>query len=163
MAGNRRKFSPRIKAALALNLLVILLGFIFAFNYIRSPELTAYHLRAMGVVDWASLDPAFRPMLTVFKRVAGIGMSTVSIALTIILLFGFGYKLNWSRWAFLILCFSHYMPLLGNQLYLEANTETASPYLITSIGMLMALAAFFLSRGMAPSEADSSARRFGKI
>lgn len=140
--------SLRINIAFGLNILVMLLGFVFAFRYIMSPELTAYHLNAMGLDDWSSVAPAFKPMLTVFKRVAGIGMSTASVAMGIILFVGFRKREAWSRWAFLIICLVHYLPLLANQFYLETHTNTASPYLITIIAVSIAMIAFFLSWGM---------------
>ncbi len=155
MPNNRQTTKLRIRIALILNLLVMALGFIFAFRYLSSPELTVYHLNAMGVSDWAALDSSFKPMLTVFKRVAGIGMSTASIAMGLILLFGFRKGEAWSRWAILIICLVHYLPLVGNQLYLEANTETNSPVFTTLIGVGIALAAFFLSWGMNRPTTDS--------
>jgi hypothetical protein len=155
MANNGSFIKTRIRIALILNILVMLLGFIFAFRYIISPELTVYHLKAMGVSEWASIDPAFKPMLTVFKRVAGIGMSTASVAMGLILIFGFRKGESWSRWAFLIICLVHYLPLVANQIYLEAKTGTNSPVLTTLIGIVIALTAFFLSRGMNAQELKS--------
>ena len=148
----KRIMTTKIKIAFTLNSIMILAGYTFGFRYLFSPELLQYHLDAMNIATWADVLPAQTYMLLIFMKVAGLGMTTSSVAMSLILFFGFRKNENWSRWAILIICLVHYCPLMINMYHLVANTTSNPPYLVNFIGISLAIIAFFLSSGMKKNE-----------
>lgn len=140
--------TPRVKTAYALNIFIIILGFTFGLRYILASGLLGYQLDAMGLASWTEVVPEYRRMLITFLRVAGVGMSTASVGMTVVLFCAFRRGENWSRWGVAGIFFAHYVPLMVNMAYLKTMTAANPPYLPNIIAMVVVVTSFFLSSGL---------------
>ena len=144
----KTRMTKQVTIAFYLNLLLVLMGLAFGFRYLFASELLRYHLDAMNIGSWGDVTEQYRLMLMVFVRVAGLGMTTSSICLALILFNAFRKNENWARWGFLLIFTIHYIPLLINMIYLKLNTHASPPFLINIFALIIALTAFFLSNDM---------------
>lgn len=140
--------SQSVKMAFALNMFVMLMGFTAGFRYIFSSQLMQYHLDAMSVSAYSSINPDYHVMFMTFLRVAGLGMTTASTAMGIILFNAFRKGENWSRWGILVIFIVHFGPLQLNMINLALNTPASPPYFLNFVAIILALTAFFLSRNI---------------
>lgn len=146
--AEKHQMTKQTATAFYLNGLLVLMGITFGFRYLFSSELLGYHLAAMNMGSWTDVAEQYRLMLMVFLRVAGLGMTTSSLCLAIILIFGFRRQENWARWGFLFIFTAHYIPLLINMIYIKLNTPASPPYIVNIFAIIIAVTAFFLSGDM---------------
>ncbi len=137
-----------LRVSFILNLLVICMGLIAGLRYIFATQLFQYHLDAMSVSGWSLVDSHHHAMLLTFLRVAGLGMTTASTAMGILLFGPFRRGENWSRWGILGIFLIHFGPLQINMVKLAVNTPASPPYLLNLAAIVLALTAFFLSRDL---------------
>lgn len=137
------KISLKHKAGICLNLIVITAGFIFGFRYILSPEPLAYHMEVMNISTLNELQYGLRTMLMIFMKVAGLGMTTCSTALLIILVIIFKNRTMLAKGGFLFVFLVHYIPLNFNMFYLKFVMHANVP-LFTGIAAVTAAVASFL-------------------
>ena len=145
-----------VRIAFYLNVLLIITGFIFGIRYIFSTKLLPYQIAALGITDWANVVPEYKTMLVTFVRVAGLGMTSVSVGLSLILFNGFLKGQNWSRWAFIGLFSAHYLPLMANMAYLKTITSSTPPSIPNIIAIAIAFISFFLSSGLSKCESSNN-------
>jgi len=148
--------TPKVKVAYALNILIIILAFSFGLRYVFASGLLGYQLEALGLAGWTDVIPEYRHMLITFLRVAGIGMSTASVGMSIVLFCAFRKGENWARWGFAGIFFAHFIPLMANMAYLKIMTESNPPYIVNIIAILVVLISFFLSSGLENCKKRSS-------
>ncbi|MCP4118480.1 MAG: hypothetical protein GY737_24400 [Desulfobacteraceae bacterium] len=147
------KTSILIRVSFFLNIMVVSMGMIAGCRYLFATQLLKYHLDAMSISAWALVDAGHHAMLLTFLRVAGLGMTTASTAMGILLFGAFRRGENWSRWGILGIFLIHFGPLQINMIGLAANTPASPPYLLNTAAIVMAVTAFFLSRDLAGKEA----------
>ncbi len=138
--------------AFYLNGAVLLMGLTFGLRYLFASELMSYHLNAMSLNGWSEVVPNYRIMILTFLKVAGLGMTTASVAMGFILLNGFRRNENWARWALLCISLAHYAPILMNMIYLKVNTPATPPFIATITGLGFSATAFLLSSDMAKNQ-----------
>lgn len=145
------KTSISIRISFFLNVIVISMGLTAGCRYLFATQLLQYHLDAMSISAWGLVVPDHHAMLLTFLRVAGLGMTTASTAMGILLFGAFRRGENWSRWGILGIFLIHFGPLQLNMINLAVNTPASPPYLLNTAAIVMALTAFFLSRNLSRS------------
>jgi len=148
MKNEKRVMSKRVKTAYYLNILIVLTGFVFGFRYLFSQSLMQYQLQAMGLSSWTEVIPEYRGMLMTFLRVAGLGMTTASTGMAIILFTAYSRCENWSRWGFAGIFSVHYLPLMGNMYHIKATTAANPPFIPNIIAAIIVVVSLILSSGM---------------
>ena len=145
-----------IRVSFFLNTIVVSMGLIAGCRYLFATQLLQYHLDAMSISAWWLVDSDHHAMLLTFLRVAGLGMTTASTAMGILLFGAFRKGENWSRWGILGIFLIHFGPLQINMIKLAVNTPASPPYLLNTAAIVMAVTAFFLSRDLSGSGAGAS-------
>lgn len=148
MLSSKIIMTPKVKISYILNVIIVLVSFTFGLRYIFASAPLNYQLEAIGVHGWNDIIPEYRNMITTFVRVAGVGMTTASIGMSIVLFRAFRYGQNWARWGFAGIFLAHYIPLMCNMFFLKTTTESNPPMIPNLIAISIVLLSLFFSSNL---------------
>ena len=137
-------------------MLLVTIGLLFGIRYIFSSQLMPYHLRAMGVATWDNVISQYKLMVLTFMKVAGLGMLSVSVGISILILNPLKNNKMWSRLSVFILFCVHYIPLTVFISILKFNTKASPPLGLNIIALCVAFIAFLLTKNRGKLSAQFS-------
>lgn len=129
---------------LAIYLVIVLFGLLFAMLYLFRSEFMPYHEIAVGK-SWMGIEVEFQVLILALMRVCGGGWLATSVSILLLLLFPYRKGEFWASPAILIVGLSSLVPSLLATLMVKTSTPANPPWIYASIAILLLIISFCLS------------------
>lgn len=139
--------TSKIKIALGLNIIIVLIGLLVGVQYLVSSEINSYHKEVIGV-EWETLAPGVKTLLLILMKGTGDAAVIGAVSIAILLFIPFRRGENWSRWAILTIGLILLVPMLVGALYLVYTTGASSPWWLNAAMMIILITGFLMSGGL---------------
>jgi hypothetical protein len=121
----------------------------FGLVYLFTPKFMPYHAAAIGT-SWEKLTPAYQALFLALLKAVGGGFLASATACFILLFIPYRAKAAWARWALLVVGLIVGIPAIYATLILRWGTPASPPWYAATLGTLLVILGFLLSKPVAP-------------
>lgn len=122
-----------------------LMGIIMGLRYLIADQIRPHHLEILGALSWDTVDPAFKVMMLMLMKGAGLGYLITGLAVFFMLFGSFRRGEQWAVCGIMAICVVQLGGRLVNVLIMQANQPSAAPVYLLVIAIALTLFAFVLS------------------